>query len=147
MSAGEVVIDAGSGFAATSWTGFTGSVSGLGRVLLAKDGTELTAANVSADVGLEGGTLALDYENLDTPRVKTTGVVRFPATGTLKLVTPGASAGKWCGCRFTIAECAGYDGPATTAGWTFEPTDQALDLHGKFVFEGGKLSPSDVRRN
>lgn len=138
--AGEVVIDAGSGFAATSWTGFTGSVSGLGRVLLAKDGTELTAANVSADVGLEGGTLALDYENLDTPRVKTTGVVRFPATGTLKLVNAGARVGNWFGSVFTVAACGGYEGPATTAGWTFEPADATLNHHGKFVFADGKLS-------
>lgn len=138
--AGEVVVDAGSTFAATSWTGFSGTVSGLGLVLIAKDGAGPAEANVSCDVELEEGTLALDYKDLDTPRVKTTGVVRFPPTGTLKLVTEGARASKWCGRLFTIAACAGYEGPATTAGWTFEPTDATLDLHGRFIFKDGVLT-------
>lgn len=140
--AGDVVVAPGAGFAASSWEGFTGKVSGVGKVLLSSDtGKGPTEATVSADVALEDNVLALDYKTASEPLVKTTGIVRFPNKFTLKLVNPGVSAAKWAGRRFVIAECGGYVGPATTAGLTFVPNsdDPKADIRGKFIYEKGVL--------
>ena len=50
------------------------------------------------------------------------------------------SAGSWPGKRFLSAECAAYDGPADTSGWTFDPAPAADNqLLGTFQFSGGRL--------
>ena len=54
---------------------------------------------------------------------------------------PRATANKWGGRKFTLAECGGYVGPATTADLKMIPStdDPQTDIHGKFVYADGVL--------
>lgn len=70
----------------------------------------------------------------------TTGKVLLPKTGTLKLVDAKGS-GSWSGKTFRLAACSSWEGPATAAGWTFEPALSGSDWSAKcrFEFKDGEL--------
>ena len=132
--AGTVAIGAGSAVLAHGWADFAGSVAGPGTLLLSKDGADVPAtASVAADVVFEDGTVAVSAANAERPRVTTTGKVRLPKTGTLKLVDAKGSS-SWNGKAFRIASCADWEGPATAAGWTFEPALVSPDWDAKCAF-------------
>ena len=132
--AGTVAIGAGSAVLAHGWADFAGSVAGPGTLLLSKDGADVPAtASVTADVVFEDGTVAVSAANAERPRVTTTGKVRLPKTGTLKLVDAKGSS-SWNGKAFRIASCADWEGPATAAGWTFEPALVSPDWDAKCAF-------------
>ena len=99
----------------------------------------LSASQVATGVAFEDNTIVLDPSNSNTPFVRTSGTVSLPATGTLRLAG-GLQSGNWMGKRFLLAECADYDGPADTTGWTFDPAATGgLELLGEFRFSNGRL--------
>lgn len=139
--AGTVSVGAGSAVLAHGWTDFSGSVTGPGTLLLAKDGADVpAAASVATDVAFEDNVVAVSAANAAQARVTTTGKVRLPKTGTLKLVDAKGAA-SWNGKTFRIASCAAWEGPATAAGWTFEPAlaDAAWAAKCAFAFADGEL--------
>ena len=141
--AGTVCVE-GSAWAcarALDWSGFTGTVKGCGLVAVVPGTTlDLThAASVTADVGFADDVIEL-APGQTAALAKTSGAVRLPAKGTLRLA--GATrAGAWPGKRFLIAECAAYKGPADTTGWAFEPAGDpgSGELRGEFKFVSGRL--------
>ena len=138
--AGAVNILLTATFAADDWSGFTGTVSGDGALLVRKGQTvPLPIASVTADAGFEDNTVVLDRATAAIPRVRASGRVLLPDTGTLKLAdasTPGA----WFGKTFVIAECGSYEGPSDTTGWTFDPAAEAgKPIQGEFKVIDGRL--------
>lgn len=123
------------------WSAFTGTVSGWGQLILGRNGgnVPVAAADNTANVIFEDDVVALSAANRTTPRVRTRGQVKLPATGTLKLVDANARAGSWFGQRLKIAECASYSGPTNTVGWTFDPAVDERDVAGKFFLQDGIL--------
>lgn len=141
--AGTVEIDGGTTLA-IGGDGFAGTVTGGGTLALAG---ALPNATVTTPVELADKTLTVSDAN-DTmqagfvPLVRTTGTLYLPTDGTL--VLSGATAfGSWLGRTLLIAECAAYDGPANTTGWTFSPAASSAQEEklqkGKFIFKDGRL--------
>jgi len=114
-------------------SGFTGTFTGAGRLALA-DGARY-ATTVGVDATIADGALKLSLAQKGVPFVKTTGKFILPMIGSLKL-TDATGASSWTGEIFQLAECAAYEGPADTTGWTFDPADA---VRGRFLFRGGKV--------
>jgi hypothetical protein len=138
--AGKISILGTATFAAEDWSGFTGTVSGNGALLVQKGQTvPLAAVNVTADAMFEDDTVVLSRASAATPLVKTSGRVILPNAGTLKLAD-SSKPGAWLGKTFVIAEGASYEGPTDIAGWSFEPEAEAgKPICGAIKFVGGKL--------
>lgn len=137
--AGTVEIDGVSTLQVSTWNGFTGTVTGRGALLLGDQGNGPTAATVQTTVGFADDVVALRYATAAQPLVTTTNRVVLPLRGTLKLADADATSGKWAGRVFTIATCGSYNGPATTEGWTFEPSREGDEPEGRFIFADGVL--------
>ncbi len=136
--AGTVKVRGAATFHAGSYTDFTGTVTGSGRLLVEKGQTvPLTAAQIEADVGFQDDTIVVAGATKDTPCVKTSGRVVLPRAGTLEL-SDATSAGSFAGKRFLVAECASAVIPSDLSGWTFSPLgDNMPEL--SFKLTDGKL--------
>ena len=123
------------------WSAFAGTVTGQGKIVLSQNGgtVPLAAASVTANVAFDDDVVALSSAQLATPRVRTTGHVRLPAVGTLKLTDAGARPGSWFGKTFKIAECASFSGATNTVGWTFDPVREEAVPEGTFFLQDGML--------
>lgn len=141
--AGTVEID-GATTLAIGGADFAGTVSGAGTLALSGS---LPKATVTTPVELADKTLTVSAANdiadsAAVPLVKTTGTFYLPTDGTLVL-SGETSFSRWLGRTFLIAECAAYDGPADTTGWTFSPAASSAQEEklqkGKFIFKDGRL--------
>lgn len=138
--AGTVDVYSGARFAAADWSCFAGAVTGEGEIFLPL-GTKLPlpASQVATGVAFEDNTIVLDPSSSNTPFVRTSGTFSLPTAGTLRLAN-GLQPGNWLGKRFLLAECADYDGPEDTTGWTFDPAATGgMELLGEFRFSNGRL--------
>ena len=115
--AGAVTIGAYGTFAAADWTGFSGTVSGDGCVVL--DGTAALGGTVAANVLVKGYTATL-AEADGAPRMTTPGRVEVAKTGAIR-ITDAANVALLNGGFWPLAKGGSYSIPADLSGWTFEP--------------------------
>ena len=126
---GEVNIRGGTTLRAADWSGFGGTVTGLGSLLLA-EGDTLPTQPITANVIVSSPVLKLADAGKAEPLVKTTGRVVVPQTGTVT-VSGAQSAVAIGGCRWAVAEGASFVLPENFAGWTVSPDVPS----GKFKFK------------
>ena len=134
--AGDVVLRNGARFCATDWSGFTGSVTGIGELVVARGCQGPVSAQVSVPVSFQDGVISVSAANLTQPIVRTTGKVFLRDVGRLEMA-PNSGLDDIAGRRFKIAECSGVVGPADASEWTF--AGKLSNVDGTFIYADGVL--------
>lgn len=136
--AGTVKIRGGATFETPDYSGFTGTVTGGGQLLVQQGQTiPLVASQIASDVGFADNTVVVSSATKTTPLVKTSGRVVLPQNGVIRL-SDATSVGSFAGKRFLLAECASASFPTNLSGWVLQPSgDNSPNL--AFVLTEGKL--------
>ena len=118
--AGEVKIAATATFGAADWTGFTGSVTGNGRLALSSRLPAGVSVASTVEQCIAGA--VTDAAGTGLPLVETAGAVRIAATGVVR-VTDVAKGADLAGKSFVLARAGSFLAPLDFSGWTVEPAD------------------------
>ena len=137
VGAGEILLKNGARFCATDWTGFTGSVTGCGELVVARGFQGPISAQVDVPVSFQDGIVSVTSANLTQPIVKTSGKVLLRDIGRVE-AAPNSGMDDIAGNWFKVAECSGVVGPADASDWTF--ITRFGEKKGHFKYEDGVLS-------